>query len=93
MPLVDKNGDVVEIEVYGIDMISTEVKRMDIKGVTHLFGDIKENEIQRPVGDIDVLMGFEYAGFHPVKEKGVGHLLLMSNQFGRCLGGSHPMLQ
>ena len=75
LPLVDKNRDVVEIEVYGIDKI---VKRMDIKGVIHLFGDIKDNEIQRPVGDIDVLMGFEYAGFHPVKEKGIDHLLLMS---------------
>ena len=71
LSLVDKNGVIVELEVYGIDKISTEVGGMNISGVMHLFKEVKKSEIQRPAGDIDVLVGFEYAGFHPVKEQAV----------------------
>ena len=92
LSLVDKNGVIVELEVYGIDKISTEVRGMNISGVMHLFKDVKKSEIQRPAGDIDVLVGFEYARFHPVKEQTVDHLLLMSNRFGKCLAGCHQLL-
>ena len=31
--------------------------------------------------------------YHPVREQNVGHLLLLKNCFGKCIGGSHPNLQ
>ena len=49
-------------------------------------------EIQFNNDVIDVLIGFEYAGYHPMKKECNDHLLLLENRFGKCLGGSHPLL-
>ena len=51
-----------------------------------------KNELLRPTGKVDVLIGYSYARFHPSRMHAVGNLLLLSNQFGKCLGGSHPSL-
>ena len=79
LPLSDKSEKVIIFMVYGIDKISADVKFFSIKGVLHLFDDIKEVDIQRPTGEIDVLFGYEYAGFHPVREQSVGHLIIGEN--------------
>jgi len=39
-----------------------------------------------------VLIGYSYTGLHPEPEQKSEHLLLLKNQFGRCIGGSHPKL-
>ena len=57
-----------------------------------LFDDASLKEIKRPSGEIHVLIGFEYAGYHPLRVNSKDHLLLMRNQFGACLGGFHPNL-
>ena len=54
---------------------------------------MKEVDIQRPTGEIDVLVGYEYTGFHPAGEQSVGPLIILNNQFGRCLSGIHQMLK
>ena len=92
LTLVDKDGKQVVFKVYGIDKITTAVKRIKLDGIIHLFRGLDGKEVERPEGEIDVLIGFEYAGFHPVQEQSSGHLLLLKNRFGRCLGGSHPEL-
>ena len=92
LPLLDKGRKVVEFQVYGIDRISTNVKAIDVKGVLHLFKDVRKEDLQRPAGEINVLMGFEYAGYHPVREQAAVHLLVMHNRFGKCLGGYHDLL-
>ena len=88
LPLVD----ILEFEVYGIGKISTEVRSIDVQGVIKLFIDVRKEEILRPDGEIDVLIGFEYAGYHPVREQSSGHLLVMCNRFGKCLCGYHRSL-
>ncbi len=40
-----------------------------------------------------MLIGFEYAGFHPERQQSIEHLLLMSNRFGMCISGSHSTTQ
>ena len=55
----------------------------------HLIDHTGKDEVRRPTGEVEVLIGYEYAG--PVKEQAVGHLLLLGNRFGKCLGGSHPI--
>ena len=42
---------------------------------------------------MDVLIGYGYAGYHPVQEQKSGHLLLLRNRFGGCLGGTHVELK
>ncbi|XP_066029071.1 uncharacterized protein [Pocillopora verrucosa] len=49
--------------------------------------------IDRPVGEVDALIGFNYANFHPQREQSVEHLLLLKNRFGRCIGGTHPKVK
>ena len=44
-------------------------------------------------GEIDVLVGYEYARFHPAREQSVGHLIILNNQFGKCMSGTHQMLK
>ena len=53
-------------KVYGIEKISTEIKTINVQGV--LFDGIQMKELKRPSGEIDVLIGYEYAGFHPVRQ-------------------------
>jgi hypothetical protein len=89
LPLIDESGETVNFRVYGIDRISSPVEGINLNGVMHLFQNINKQEIQRPNGEIDVLIGHEYAGYHPEREQSSGHLLLLKNRFGRCLGGSH----
>lgn len=88
----DQNGKSVYVLLYGIDKISTELESIDLSGVSQLFPSTLLNELHRPSGEIDVLIGFEYAGFHPTRKRSNGHLLVMENRFGKCLGGSHPVL-
>ena len=53
--------------------------------------DIDETEINRPdEGEIDMLIGLQYAAFHPVPVSTSGHLILYRNCFGTVIGGRHP---
>ena len=93
LPLIDVEGKVVEFKVYGIDRISTKVQGIKLDGVFHLFKNLHEKEVQRPNGEIEALIGFEYAAYHPVQQQSLGHLLLFKSYFGKCIGGLHPNLQ
>ena len=93
LPIVDMNGKTVHIQVYGIDCISSDVKEINLSEVSKLFHDVKLSSFRRPSGKIDVLIGFEYAGYHPIRKASAGNLLLLTNEFGSCIGGSHPLLK
>jgi len=88
VPLKDKEGKTVLLIAYGIQRISSPAKAINMMNFANLFLTVPEEEITRPTGDIDMLIGFEYAGFHPTKEQSVNHLLLLKNRFGRSIGGS-----
>ena len=92
LTLIDKKKNAVEFIVYGIEKISTNLQRICVKNAANLFANVKPSEITRPVGEIDLLIGFEYAGYHPSRIDANDHLLLLENRFGRCLGGSHNSL-
>ncbi|KAJ7384836.1 hypothetical protein OS493_019513 [Desmophyllum pertusum] len=83
LTLVDQQGQEVKFEMYGIDKITSDIQSIDIDGVTGLFKNIPKEDIMRPTGVVDVLIGYEYADFHPQKEQSSGHLLLLENRFGR----------
>ena len=92
LDLIDSQGKVVQFEVYGIDRM-TDIESVNTGDVIHLFENIVLDEIRRPAGAVDVLIGYGYAGYHPEPEQRSGHLLLLKNRFGRCLGGTHTLLQ
>ena len=93
LPLLDKSGQVNYFNVYGIDQISSEVESINLTDIVHLFPGCRLEDIERPSGEIHVLIGFEYAGCHPMRCSSSGNLLLMKNQFGMCIGGAHPAVK
>ena len=84
LPLLDKQGHAVEFEVYGISKITSDIERVNVESIAHLFRNVTRDEIARPAGPVDVLIGYEYAAYHPEKEQNIGHLVLLKNRFGRC---------
>ena len=93
LPLLDKRGQAVEFEVYGINKITSDIEHVNVESIAHLFRNVSKDEIARPAGPVDVSIGYEYAAFHPEKEQNNGHLVLLKNRFGRCVGGTHPLLK
>ena len=82
LPLIDSQGQVVPFEVCSIDVITADIQSVS---VNNLFKEVTLEEIRRPTGSVDVLIGYGYAGYHPFPEQKSGHLLLLRNRFGRCL--------
>ena len=92
LPLLDKQGHAIEFEVYGINKITSDIEHVDVESIAHLFKNITKDEIARPAGPVGVLIGYEYAAYHPERDQNIGHLVLLKNRFGRCVGGTHPLL-
>ena len=92
LPLIDKGNRVVTINVYGIEKIS-RVHQGDITSLMQIFKGVPINDIQRPRGEINVLVGFNYASIHPHKIRAGGNLILMENRFGKCIAGSHHKIK
>ena len=84
-----QSGQAVRIEAYGIERISSQIDSIDVRHIVKEFGVIDK----RPEGEIHMLIGQQYAGFHPVRIKARGHLLLMENQFGKVISGTYPVPQ
>ncbi|MEM7303856.1 MAG: hypothetical protein AAF468_22505, partial [Pseudomonadota bacterium] len=60
----------------------SEVSSSNMKPIKSISNNIDQQDLyQRPTGNIDV------------REQSYGHSLIMSNRFGRCIGGSHPSLE
>ena len=93
VPLIDKQGHVIEFEAYGIERITSDIESVNIDDIAHLFKNVTKEEIERPSGPVDILIGYEYAAYHPEREQNIGHLVLLRNRFGRCSGGTHPLLK
>ena len=48
-----------------------------------LFDCISVSDLNCPnEGQIDCLIGYQYAGFHPVRKQAASHLLILENRFG-----------
>ena len=94
LPLINKYGEIKNICVYGINEISSRIQEIKVDAIIPLFSHLKNIEdLKRPAGFIDVLVGFDYASLHPSKEQANENLLLLSNSFGICLGGTHLSLE
>ena len=91
--LIDRDSRIVHFIVYGIDQISTNVSNVDLSKIRSMFKSARPEAFRRPVGEIDILIGFEYAGYHPVTIQSANHLVVMENRFGHCIGGQHPLLK
>ena len=80
--MIDANGEEVEIEALGLERISSPIEPVDMSQIASLLSR-SSSEIQRPIsGQIDILVGIQYAAYHPIRSQAVGHLLLYEGRFG-----------
>ena len=49
------------------------------------FSDVHQLE-----GEIDVLIGLDYAAHHPQIVSSNRHLVISANRLGKCISGIHP---
>ena len=94
LALIDRSNRIVTASVLGTEQISTDMVPIAVEGVVKLFKDTNVQDLSdRPeTGEIDCLIGYEYAALHPVRKQAVGHLLLLENRFGTVIGGTHAKL-
>ena len=91
--LIRKDGKSIDVEAFGIEKISSEIEKVNLDEIARIF-HMRPSEISRPQkGEIDLLIGQQYAAFHPARVEASGHLLLMKNQFGLVVTGSHPLVK
>ena len=90
----DMQRNIIEIKVLGIEKISNSIGNIDVKQVIKEFKKKDAAMISRPTnGTVDILIGYQYAAYHPVPIETIGHLLLMKNRFGILIAGSHRDIQ
>ena len=61
LPLVDAQGQTLHIEAYGIDQITSDIESVSTENLANLFIGVSKDDIARPAGPVDVLIGYEYA--------------------------------
>ena len=90
----DERGIKVPIDVLGIDVISKSRINAVIQDINKFFPWIDKNRIRYPwKGNIESLIGFDYAAHHPTCIDSIGHVVLLENRFGYTVAGSHGPLK
>ena len=90
LDILDKFGNVHRLRVFGIDKITGAIAEVDLRPIVERFKTIKMEDIARPYGEVDVLIEYDYAGWHPIPELADQHLVVLTNIFGKCVGGRCP---
>ena len=69
IPLYDSEKNIEIFKAYGIEKISSSIQCTNVNDFSKIL-KIDNDKIRRPTtGEIDMLIGYEYAGFHPQKNK------------------------
>lgn len=89
IPLMHKTGKVWDINVIGINEISTTIKEVDLSQIPELFEGISTLDVCRPRGEIDILIGTNYSELLPRVIQTKEGLQLLENQFGLSIRGRH----
>ena len=80
VPVHDSSGMVEYFRAYGIQRISSTIEAIETDRYAVLL-NVEPGAVRRPTGEVEMLIGLEYAGFHPDKEKILSHLVLFKNRF------------
>ena len=88
----DAEGERVPFDVVGVPIISRLSGGRQQKRIANSFTETKDkinstSSVDKP-NDIDILIGYDYAGYHPVPERSKDHKVLLKNRFGYIAAGS-----
>ena len=67
---------------FEVDQITAPLKRVDIRPGLKPFPGFKEEEVIRPIGDVDLLLGIQAAYCFPRTIAVAGYLRLMETELG-----------
>ena len=65
MNISDRNGESRAIQLYEIDDICGQLSSMSMEKLIEFFPSVTEEDIARPVGEVDLLIGMENADIYP----------------------------
>ena len=88
--LKDERGINVPIDVVDIEVISTYINHIKRSDIQKIFPWLNSKRLKCPEGaEIEILVGFQYAAYHPTRIDNSGHLLLLENRFGYAIAGEY----
>ena len=62
--------------LYSIEKITIKIAEIDLETVAKQFGEVDLDNIRRP-DEVDLLIGYNYAGWHPTTGKVNEHLVIL----------------
>ncbi|XP_045130250.1 uncharacterized protein LOC123515574 [Portunus trituberculatus] len=92
IPLIDRTGHIWEVNAIGIEEISATLKKFDVSVVKEFFVGISNHDIDRPCGEIDMLVGADYSELLPRVVQTNEGLQLLENPFGFSIRGRHSRI-
>ena len=97
LELLDQEGARHLIKAFGLDSISGALPAIDLNGVKSMFSqEVKDNwdKLERPTGEVELLIGNEMAHLHPVHFETRGSLVVKKSKFGGgwLLNGGHDRI-
>ena len=92
--LTTSEGRRVPVVCYTLPTLAGTVHRLDEDALSAIFPEFDPPTLQRPSGEIDILLGADYFGLHPKQELASDgkNLSVMRGALGICTQGSHPLL-
>ena len=99
VPLVDKNNHTHQVRALQVDSILEGLTSPDLSAVKNFFSSSIQERWQevtsRPTGSIDLLIGLDFLGIHPVDVELHNNLRVVSSRFGQglILSGFHPLIK
>ena len=87
--VVDDSGTLIDLYVVEVDRISSQINAL-VQSLAERFFPAYSTQISFPLkGEIDILIGMQYAACQPVMIDSHEHLVLLKNRFGIIMAGSH----
>ena len=89
-----RSGKQISLSLVELPELSGPVAQLDEKVLANLFPMYAPQELIRPSGCVDILLGADYFGLHPKKEIAScgANLSLMEGELGVCVQGFDPIL-
>ena len=95
LQLPDRKGVIENVLAYSLQEITGDIDEVDLLAIKELFPNLAEEQLKRPAGAVDILIGVNYAHLHPVPKDVVGDMRLLESRFGSgiVIDGSHPRVK
>ena len=86
----DRWGNAHFLYCFGMDEVTGPIADFDVRQIAGIFPELNVQELVRPSGLVDMLIGQDYIGLHPVPVATVGGLQLCRSLFGWSIRGIPP---